>query len=1420
MPTLQVNFANPERDKETIAARILADTASQVTLIEASLVKKLHLRKSPSRLNLITLGGRDSTTAESTIVELRSRCTKYRVLVKAHIVDKITNPLITYKGNPLRDYPQLAGEAQPLAETWPITGLCKIHCLVGQDHLSAILKGRITQLDTDGRGLSAVSSPFGVVLMGFQKDVDPAAGRLVLATSAKSTILEVPKSMQVQENKSLKQLQELHSAFEKFLSLERIGLDDEQDKIELTGEQHDAIRHFENTVEYNADGRYFTVQLPFDETRPRLRNNYYVALAQMRSLLRSFERNPDKKKTYSDTMNNYFAQDMAEYVTGDPRADDFTYYIPHSCVKKKSADGSTIKYRVVFNASSVEPRSGQSLNTRGISGPVPDASLMRILLQFRSFPIIWGVDVSSFFPSIHLHSSQHHLQNFLWLDAEGRIQPAKMKRLIFGAKASASLASLVVFRLLDMHAESDPDLVRTVKRSIYCDDINLGAPSVDSAKTDLARIREIFAKGGFSLAKYYANDDDILSGVPDDQRTFPSGQQAAPIKILGCVYDIPREMIRINTEFFHIFGKTHKRMTKRILSSMVSSLYDVIGLTTPWKLSGQIIIRDVWAWNELLALETGCPKNSLKFWDLIMTADLEARVAKWREDFELMEKIEAERYNLLLLEGARRKITTFADASLDAMGVVVYMVTDSGDGSDRLIHFLGSKSQVRKKNGPSLARCECTSAKIASTYVANIKEGMETPDIETEYYTDSMDTWWWIKSKSTTVWKVYIHNCLKTIYQHTSVDQWYYVPTDLNPADLATRFTTARDFYERKDFWLKGPDFLRSGDRPKQPGDGDGMPAAAAGELLGKKPTVLVTVIASDPIRRLLLAKESFLFTLRTVMRLRRRLPSYKRSKTYAIGFSREEMNDAIEAIAMLAQRESYHEEMKQLAKGEPVSASSLTPLQPYLDAHGKLRYGGRSNRAKEDYGESFTAPMILPERHTVVERLLRYVHLSCAHLNSKTMIPLLRQRFWIVHARRAVERTRKNCKECQARFAHALDPSFAPLPPERLDRNVPPFYNVEMDAMGPVFTSSDNGQTKSRRWILVLACAFTRAVNAEVLPDLTANGFVVAFRKHAGAHGFPGGECRLDNFPSHSSMADLLRMLDGRFLRSQIRENYALDKDLTGLKFSWSPSYSPSCNGAIEAVLGVYKRALKSAIGNRWVSPDELEMLVRESKLIVNSRPLAANPSSDPDADEILTANHLLHGHALNPTPFGSAMITDKRHKSAREYWTTRQATTEKFQQLFIAQYVAELTERRRHISYATDVRPKDLVLVKYPPSRMKRCEWPTAIVDSVKPSPDGVVRSVVIRTAKGTEVKSVRSLIFLRHLDEFETDDDPVDGADPTVNKPSKSRDPPRDKHSLKFKKHSFPSHESETDSAEANLESAIDLADQDYNEQGEEI
>jgi len=84
---------------------------------------------------------------------------------------------------------------------------------------------------------------------------------------------------------------------------------------------------------------------------------------------------------------------------------------------------------------------------------------------------------------------------------------------------------------------------------------------------------------------------------------------------------------------------------------------------------------------------------------------------------------------------------------------------------------------------------------------------LKIPSSNVTYWVDSLNVGFWIRGQSRE-YKPFVAHRIGKIHNKSNPDQWRYVPTDLNPADLCTRGITARDLTESPKWW-NGPDFLQ-----------------------------------------------------------------------------------------------------------------------------------------------------------------------------------------------------------------------------------------------------------------------------------------------------------------------------------------------------------------------------------------------------------------------------------------------------------------------------------------------------------------------------------------------------------------------------------------------------------------------------------
>ena len=104
------------------------------------------------------------------------------------------------------------------------------------------------------------------------------------------------------------------------------------------------------------------------------------------------------------------------------------------------------------------------------------------------------------------------------------------------------------------------------------------------------------------------------------------------------------------------------------------------------------------------------------------------------------------------------------------------------------LELLGALVELR------LTRQVCSTLKITTNGVT--------------YWVDNMNVGYWIQSQSKE-YKPFIAHGVGEIHEFSAPNQWCYVPTDVNPADLGTRGLTVEEIAST-DVWWNGLQFLKN----------------------------------------------------------------------------------------------------------------------------------------------------------------------------------------------------------------------------------------------------------------------------------------------------------------------------------------------------------------------------------------------------------------------------------------------------------------------------------------------------------------------------------------------------------------------------------------------------------------------------------
>lgn len=141
-----------------------------------------------------------------------------------------------------------------------------------------------------------------------------------------------------------------------------------------------------------------------------------------------------------------------------------------------------------------------------------------------------------------------------------------------------------------------------------------------------------------------------------------------------------------------------------------------------------------------------------------------------------------------------------------------------------------------------------------------------------------------------------------------------------------------------------------------------------------------------------------------------------------------------------------FGQELHNINHGKLAQIPIMRQLNPFIDDSGILRMNGRVGNA--DILEQKTA-IILPPKHHLTLLIIRHAHEQVKHGGVQMTLRKLREKFWIIHARRQVQALLHKCVTCFCFRKDLMKQKMAELPNFRTEQ-ARPFAFVGCDYAGP----------------------------------------------------------------------------------------------------------------------------------------------------------------------------------------------------------------------------------------------------------------------------------------------------------------------------------------------------------------------------------
>ncbi|TWW78623.1 hypothetical protein D4764_11G0007440 [Takifugu flavidus] len=960
--------------------------------------------------------------------------------------------------------------------------------------------------------------------------------------------------------------------------------------------------------------------------------------------------------------------------------------------------------RVVFDSSA--EYEGISLNDVLLKGPDLNNSLLGVLMRFRKNPVALTADVQQMFYCFIVQEEHRDYLRYLWYednDVNKKVVEFRMKVHVFGNSPSPAVAIYCMRRAAETgEEEHGSDARQFVERQFYVDDGLTSVPTCKEAVNLLTRTKEMLAESNLRLHKVASNKKEVMEAfspedLAKDLKDLELGVDPLPLqRSLGLSWNLEADC------FTYLVSQEEKPFTRRGVLS-----------TTEW--------------------------------DAPLSPKKESEWNLWKDSLKALEDLQIPRCYIStpLSSNQRKELCIFSDASTKAIGAVAYLRITDTEGQHN-VGFVMGKSKLAPRPAHTIPRLELCAAVLAVELYELIRDEIDVEVDVVKFFTDSKIVLGYI-CNSTRRFYMYVSNRVIRIRRSTHPDQWHYVPTELNPADVATRTIPSTQL--QRSIWFSGPAFLyHDKTRETMESSSFSLVDPEADEEIRPEVKTFVTKTSNGQLGSHRFERcSSWTGLNKTIARLIHIGTSYRRSvnagkkgwRCFKEEVSLHELSQSKTVIIRSVQQEAFKEELKCLGKGHKMPGrSTLERLNPIIDEEGLLRIGGRLSSA--DLSKDEKHPLIMPHNHHVSTLLVRHFHEQVAHQGRHITEGALRAAgYWMMGSKRLVSSIIYKCVTCRKLRGRLEEQKMADLPPDRLSPE-PPFTTVGLDIFGPWAVSTRRtrgGSADSKRWAVLFTCMATRAVHIELIEAMSTDSFINALRRFFSIRG-PAKLLRSDR---GTNFVGACRELDMATNDSAVNR-FLQEK---GCSWAFNPAHASHMGGAWERLIGVARRILDAILLQKSpirLTHEILSTFMAEVMAIINARPLVPI-STDPEMPAVLTPAMLLTQKMSTVSAPSGDFCSASLY---RKQWKQVQCLADTFWKRWKGEYLSTLQCSRKWTNVKPNVKEGDVVLLK--DSQAHRNEWPVGLVVKALPSSDSKVRKVEVRVVKEGKAK-----VFLRPITEI---------------------------------------------------------------------
>lgn len=1003
------------------------------------------------------------------------------------------------------------------------------------------------------------------------------------------------------------------------------------------------------------------------------------------------EKEPEWKAAYREQIHDMVSRGAAAKLTKD-EIDSWKgtkWYISH--LVAPNPHSTTTPVRIVWNSS--QEFMGVSLNDLLYKGPDVLNQIRGVLLRFRSGLYAALGDVKKMYNSVWLKDKEVHLHRFLWRDRlEDDIEVFAVVRVNIGDKPAGCIAQVAMRETANLpQFAAMVEERRFLVEDSYVDDILTSHDETKTLEKITKGVEEILKAGGFSLKPWiFSGQSGRSEATANSSKSetvvsapktlvLPNQMQDEESKALGVGYEPETDKLRImmSINFSKKRGKmrtgldlredevrsnTPNPLTRRVLLSQIAAFYDPIGLATPAKQKGVMLVRESYQ-------EAGKDNSTKDTWDDPLSPKLREASIRLFEEYVRLGHVRFERS--LTPPGAigRPVGVTFSDGSEASYGAVLYLRWETQNGV--VVRLVESKAKLTPLNQKGdVIKAELCGAVFATRLKRYFEKHCRIDVTHWIHFVDSQTILGAIQ-KDSYGYQTFFANRIGEIQKAGPVEDWRWVEGNLNISDIITRGASPEELGEESE-WQRGPEFLKWPEAEWPVKTASEIVATVADDVKRLKRKAFSAVITRAQSKKMpnssqVDVSEDMGVSSDDHSHLPLQLPLTDQDPTSAAETPKRKLSGvalvrlvepkrfstlsklcgtvawtrrAVEFWLKISDPAKWEAKYSRLSSEERAAAfqdlvlaaqdgvefhdTTLNRLVVFKDDKtGLLLCGGRV----QSWNEDGTSVPLIPFQSWLGTLLAREAHES-NHEGVAATLLRTRRKAWMVQGRRIVKKVINECLTCKKQRARLCQQVMSDLPRERSSR-ANPFEYTTLDLFGP-FEVRDavKKRVKKKVWGVVYCCMASRAVHADLVDDQSSESFLQAYSRFTALRGHPK-KLWSDRGSNFVGAKPTLRELH-RHLACLQKDSVEDMAARNGTEWQWDfhPADAPHRNGAAEAAVKLIKRALHSLCGSTscytW---GEFQTLLYSAANLTNDRPIDAKAQEQEDAVEYLTPNSLILG-------------------------------------------------------------------------------------------------------------------------------------------------------------------------------------------------